>query len=254
LAERTKTELKQYARYLRRKWGDQKADDVTRRMVEDALNSLPVNNRNTHRKYLRYIRMFFIWAKDNQHLTRENPTQGIKIKSEDFEAEFYPVEKVRNLLRYVAENEKDLIGFYALLTFAGLRPSEGARVEWQDIHFDTGEIYVRKGKRPARYFILDSPARETLMAWMKYHRDNTPKDAPFVPQKNRSNREREIRKATLNGGWIQDGLRHGMTTYYNALTNDVYKVFHVTGDDLKTVKRYYMRAVVRRNDVRSFGH
>jgi hypothetical protein len=77
LAERTKTELKQYARHLRRKWGDQKTDDVTRRMVEDALNGLPVNNRNTHRKYLRYIRMFFIWAKDNQHLTRENPTQGI---------------------------------------------------------------------------------------------------------------------------------------------------------------------------------
>jgi integrase len=246
LAKRSKTELRQYARFLRRTWGDQKADDVTRKLIEGALNKLPVNNRNTHRKYLRYIRMFFIWAKDNRHLTGHNPTDGIKIKSEDFEAEFYPVEKVKNLLRYIAENEKDLIGYYALLTFAGLRPSEGARVQWQDIHFESGEIYVRKGKRPSRRFTLQSPAKETLMAWMNHHRDNTPKDAPFVPQKNLSNREREVRKATLKGEWIQDGLRHGMATYYNALTHDAYEVCYATGDDLKTVKRHYMRAVAEK--------
>jgi hypothetical protein len=58
LAERTKPELKQYARFLRRTWGDEKAHDVTRKMVEDALNKLPAKNRNTHRKYLRYSRMF----------------------------------------------------------------------------------------------------------------------------------------------------------------------------------------------------
>ena len=111
LAYRTKTELKQYARFLRRTWGNQKVDGVTRQRVEGALNELPVRNRNNHRKYLRWIRMFFIWAKDNHRLTRQNPTDGIKIKSEDYVAEFYPPEKVKNLLRYVAKTEKDMVGF-----------------------------------------------------------------------------------------------------------------------------------------------
>lgn len=236
-------EVKFYARFLRSKWGELKLEDVTHQMVEDLLNNLPAKNRNTHRKYLRFIRMFFIWAKHKRHLSQENPTDGIIIKSEDFKALRFEPEQVRELLRYVATNEKDLVGMYALLTFAGLRPSEGARVEWKDIDFDTQEIYVKKGKREARYFILEGPANDTLFAWLKWHRENTPKDDPFVPQKNLSNRERRIRKAVLNGEWIQDGLRHGFATYYNALSKNPYKVCYVTGDIIKTVKRHYMRAV-----------
>jgi hypothetical protein len=34
-----------------------------------------------------------------------------------------------------------------------------------------------------------------------------------------------------------------MATYYNALVKDVYKVAHVLGDNIQTVKRHYMRAV-----------
>ena len=102
---------------------------------------------------------------------------------------------------------------------------------------------MKKGKREARYFILKSPANETLFAWLKWHKENTPKDDPFVQQKNLSNRGRRIRSAVLNGEWIQDGLRHGFATCYNALTKNPYKVCYVTGDVIKTVKRHYMRAV-----------
>jgi hypothetical protein len=63
------------------------------------------------------------------------------------------------------------------------------------------------------------------------------------PVGNLSNRELRIRKAVVNGEWIQDGLRHGFATYYNALTKNPYKVCHVTGDIIKTVRRHYMRAV-----------
>ena len=34
-----------------------------------------------------------------------------------------------------------------------------------------------------------------------------------------------------------------MATYYNALVKDAYKVAHVLGDNIQTVKRHYMRAV-----------
>ena len=57
----------------------------------------------------------------------------------------YSPEDTKKLLRHVVEHQKDLVGYYALLTFGGLRPSEGARVQWQDYHFKTNELYVRKG-------------------------------------------------------------------------------------------------------------
>jgi integrase len=243
IGKRMTGELKFYARFLRNTWGELKIEDISHQMVEDVLNNLRAKNRNTHRKYLRFIRMFFIWAKHKRHLCQDNPTDGIIIKSEDFKALRFEPEQVRDLLRDVATNEKDLVGMYALLIFAGLRPSEGARVEWKDIDFDTYEIYVKEGKREARYFILEGSAKETLFAWLSWYKENTPKDHPFVLQKNLSNRERRIRKAVLNGEWIQDGLRHGFATYYNALTKNPYKVCHVTGDIIKTVKRHYMRAV-----------
>ncbi|HOX55606.1 MAG TPA: site-specific integrase [Candidatus Paceibacterota bacterium] len=246
IGKRMVGEVKFYARFLRNTWGGLKIEDVTHQMVEDVLNKLPAKNRNTHRKYLRFIRMFFIWAKHKRHLRQENPTDGILIKSEDFTAKFYDSEKVCQLLRHVATSEKDLVGMYALLTFAGLRPSEGARVEWEDIDFETHEIYVKKGKREERRFILEAPAKETLFAWLRWHRDNTPKDQPFVALRNLGNRERKVRKAVLNGEWVQDGLRHGFATYYNALTQDPYKVCYVTGDIIKTVKRHYMRAVKKK--------
>jgi integrase len=238
LSDRTRTELQQYVRYMIKMWGQRKAEEITQKVVTDALNNIRRVGNNTRRKYLRYIRMFFIWLKDRREII-ENPTDGIRIRIEPFEAAFYTPKQTKALLRYVLKNEKDLIGYYGLLTFAGLRPSEGARVQWQDISFETGELYVRRGKKEARRFIL----HETALAWMRFHRKNTGEGVPFVELKNLPGREKAVRLAVMKGKWIQDGLRHGMASYYNGLVNDVYKVAHVLGDNIQTVKRHYMRAV-----------
>ena len=137
------------------------------------------------------------------------------------------------------EHEKDLIGYYALLTFAGLRPSEGARVQWQDYSAKTNELYVRKGKTNARHLILEPVAQE----WMKFHRENTAKDAPFISLKSLANREKAIRMAVLNGEWIQDGLRHGFGTYYKALTKSIAGVADYMGNSPDIVKRHYARTI-----------
>src|SRR5689334_861202 len=121
LSDRTRTELQQYVRYMIKMWGQQKAEEITQKVVTDALNNIRRVGNNTRRKYLRYIRMFFIWLKDRREIT-ENPTDGIRIRIEPFEAAFYTPKQTKTLLRYVLTNEKDLIGYYGLLTFAGLRP------------------------------------------------------------------------------------------------------------------------------------
>src|SRR5262249_51223364 len=145
-----------------------------------------------------------------------NPADGIKYRQENFEKEFYHPETLKKFLRYVAENHKELVGYYALLTFAGLRPSEGSRVRWEHIKSTTQHLHVIKGKTDARHVELEKVA----MAWVEWHRNNSPKDAPFVPQKNLFNLEREAREGfrKLNDDkWIADGLRHTFATFYRAL-------------------------------------
>jgi len=237
LSKKTVTEIRSYARFIKSKWGDVKPDEPKRNEIDVLLRKMDVSN-NTRRKYIRYIRMFFSWVKD-EHLVDANPTDGIFFKPDDFNADFYDVPTTKKLLRSVAENEGDLIGYYALLTFAGLRPSEGARVQWQDYNVKTSELHVRKGKTNARHIILEPVAVE----WMKYHRENTPQERPFVDLRSLSNREKDVRAKVLNGGWIQDGLRHGFGTYYKAKIKSIGLVADYMGNSADVVKRHYARTI-----------
>lgn len=182
--------------------------------------------------------MFLSWVKDEGHI-QQNPTDGIFYKPDGFNGAFYSPEVTKKLLRYVVEHERDLVGYYALLAFTGLRPSEGARVQWQDYCFKTNQLYVRDGKTHARYITLQPVAQE----WMRFHRDHTPKDALFVNPCSLQNREKEVRAAVLNGEWVQDALRHGFGTYFKALTKNIELVADTMGNSVAIVKRHYARTI-----------
>jgi integrase len=237
LSNKTKIEIRSYARFIRSKWGTLKPDDLKKNEIDLLLRGLKISN-NTRRKYLRYIRMFFAWVRD-EHIITANPTDGIFYKPDDFNADFYDVSTTKHLLRHVVDNEKDLIGYYALLTFAGLRPSEGARVQWQDYNAKVNELYVRKGKTNARHIILEPVAVE----WMKYHREHTAQGKPFIDLYALDNREKRIREAVLNGEWIQDGLRHGFATYYKSKIQSIEKTADYMGNSMDVVKRHYQRTI-----------
>jgi integrase len=244
LSRKTEYELKSYSRFLTRTWGDRKPMDVTQKEIRKVLNDLDVSN-NSRQKYFRFIRMFFLWAKDRHFMKGyENPTDGIRIRMTQYEASFYSVETITTLLKLVRKDYPSMLGYYSLLTFAGLRPSEGTRVQWDDINFITAEIYVRRGKKQARRFIL----HPTALEWLK----TLPKDQPLVPVKNLANLEKKIRPS-IGVEWIQDGLRHGFATYYNALVQDPYKVANVLGDNIQTVRRHYMRSVAKDDMERFWG-
>ena len=214
-----------------------KPDVPKRNEIDLLLKGMKISN-NTRKQYLKYIRQFYGWVFDEGYISK-NPTDGIFFKSDSFEARFYSVETRAKLLKHVAENSKPLIGYYSLLTFAGLRPTEGTRVEWDDINFLTKELYVRPGKTGARHIELEPAA----IAWLNWHREQSPKDAPFVELRALPNREKEIRSAVLNGNWIQDGLRHGFATYFKNLKKDVTLTSHIMGNSVSIVKKHYARTI-----------
>ena len=65
---------------------------------------------------------------------------------------------------------------------------------------------------------------------MKWHRENTPQDKPFIDLCSLQNREKDIREKVLNGDWIQDGLRHGFATYYKSRSKNIFTVADYMGN------------------------
>lgn len=239
LAHKSLVEIRSYARWIRNTLGALKPAALERHRIELMLRQLPVSN-NTRRKYLRFLRMFATWLK-HESLLSSDPFKGIVFKPDDVHAEFYSVDEIKTLLRFVADRYTDLAGYYALLIFAGLRPSEGLRVRWEDINFQTSELYVRKGKTNARHIILEPVA----LQWILWHRSNTAHNRPFIEQTNFTNREKRLRAKALKRSWIQDGLRHGFGTFYRARIKDVGKVADYMGNSPNIVKRHYARTVPR---------
>lgn len=235
LDPRTLKEVEMYARFIRSKWGTLKPDDIKKNDIDLTLKGIEASN-NTRRKYLTYIRQFLKWVKDAGYILN-NPSDGIRFKPEPFEAKFYTPEETAKLLRYVATEEPGLVGYYSLLTFAGLRPTEGARVEWQDIGWNTCELYVRAGKTEARHIPLEPVA----MAWLKWHRGHVKEGEPFITTKALPNREKRVRE--FMGEWHQDGLRHGFATYFKNLKRDINLTAEVMGNSPSMVKKHYARTI-----------
>ena len=240
--EQYQNEIKVHCRFIKRTWGARRVDELRKNEIDvDLTKRHP--NKNTRRKYLTFVRMFFNWVlgEDKGYVVR-NPADGIKYKAERFEKEFYPPETLKTLLRYIAENHKELVGYYSLLAFAGLRPSEGARIQWNHINFTTHNLHVIRGKTDARDIILEPVALE----WTRWHREKSPKESPFVPQQNLFNFEREVRegfRAVNSGKWIADGLRHGFATFYRSLKESDPAVALYMGNSVAMIKKHYAKNI-----------
>ncbi|HEX5219947.1 MAG TPA: hypothetical protein VFZ59_10300 [Verrucomicrobiae bacterium] len=233
-----RNEIKLHCKFIKCKWGDYRADEVRKNDIDVVLKKHPCSN-NTRKKYLTMIRMFFNWVLglDKGYVTT-NPAEGIKFKADRFEKEFYQPARIHDFFRKVAEKYPQLVGYYALLTFAGLRPSEGARVQWRHVNFTTNELHVITGKTDARHI----PMQPVLVAWLKWHKEHSEKDAALVPDKNMFNLEKDAR-GLMDGGWIADGLRHTFATNFASLEKNYSTVAWYMGNSVAMIKKHYAQTI-----------
>lgn len=101
--------------------------------------------------------------------------------------------------------------YLSLAVFAGIRPCETQRVEWEMLRFDSHKIAlparITKTRRPRTF-----PMEPNLKAWLLTCNPGT---GPFYNQANHRRQLDAVREtAGLRKEWIQDGLRH---TYASAM-------------------------------------
>ena len=243
LKKKTLNELKSYHKFIKDHFGQLKPFEVNRKLVEGVYAKLP-NSNVTKRQKNRYVRQFFNWCKD-EGFCSGNPTNGIKITVRKSEISVLPPAQVIELLRLVEAKFPEMIGYYVLCVFAGLRPSESQRVGWDDINFEGKEIYVNsEGKTGARRFILENKKTQdtdALWVWLN-HFKSIRGDHPFNPTANHEGTQKKIR-STVGFQWSQDVLRHSFGTYYYNLIHDLGKVVHDMGNSETICKRHYVREV-----------
>ena len=200
----------------------------------DSCDLSPMGERNQHHN----LSVLFTWAVSKHHMA-ENPCRGIKVETanEKPPPRILSIAEVRKLLSLTkdgfkveaAEGEKaawrkkfgatsivippmDLVPIMALGCFAGVRPEESARVDWEMIDFDRRHIdlpasITKDGNRR----IVDTS--DNLLEWLLLCRRPAGK---ILPENFRRKRWALCRAMNWKDGWPEDILRHSYGSYHLA--------------------------------------
>jgi integrase len=247
LREKAKGKRPSYVADLRKRWkrferwlpADRRRaiNSVTQvdvRRFLDSCNLSPTAERNQ----LRNLSVLFTWTVSKHHMA-ENPCRGIKVESakERRPTRILRVSELRKLLAFAkdgfkieaAEEERavwrkkfgsvsilvpplDMVPVITVGCFAGVRPDESARLEWEMIdfgrkHIDLPAAITKDGERR----IVDMS--DNLIEWLFLCRRPSGK---ILPENFRRKRWALCYAMNWKNGWPEDVLRHSYGSYHLA--------------------------------------
>lgn len=225
-------------------FGERLMSEITHDEVETWMDSLGVS-KLTFNNLKRDLTILWRYAlKQRKGWVDENVIAQIQTRKEtqkekeEKKITFLTLERARGLLQ-VAEN--DMLPYYALGLFAGLRDSELQRLDWRAVSLQTSYIKVgahvalKTGERLV-------PISENLAAWL---RPFVKAGGPVAP-KNCDERKKQTKRAFERAGFApleNNVLRHSFGTYRMAQTKDIGLVSEEMGNTPNMIKNHYKAAV-----------
>jgi integrase len=216
-------------------FGDRNVAGITTREITKWLESLGVApvTRNTFR---RDARTLFSFSIEHGYAT-ENPAASkatlAKVQNNK-DVEILSVEQAKKLL---AKSSPDMLTYWAIGLFAGLRPSEISKLDWSDVDLDAALITVRASKTGRKRFVKIA---DNLAAWLSPHRRDEGK--VVAPVNFRTSHETDTAAAGL-GEWPINCLRHSFGSYWLAQFNDINALAVQMGNSPDIIERHYRQAV-----------
>lgn len=162
---------------------------------------------------LRTIRPAFSWAV-RQELLQSSPfdkVEQVRTRAHDGVDVFTPDEAARLMSCAPA----DCIAAFAILLFAGVRPTELTRLTWGNIR--EGFIHITPSIAKTQQ-VRNIELEPTLAAWLATTGTHQP-DTPICPPNWLRKRQETVKAAGLQGR--PDTARHSYATYHLALHKDV---------------------------------
>ena len=139
-----------------------------------------------------------------------------------------------------------------LCLWCGLRPSEAARINWEDINLERGTVTVRISK-VRRFRIVTLPERAVVMLGRLHPFPIPPtKSVCIAPHETTLRRAKKRMREALNfERWPQDIMRHTAASYHLAVTGDVGKVATALGNSPQILLTHY-NGVASQEDATEF--
>lgn len=204
--------------------------ELTTAEIENWIRGLKIGNVS-RQSYKRSVSVMLEYAR-RRGLLRVNPVCDIKFARKlEGEVTILQPTELTKLLECCAP---DLIPYVVICAFAGLRPSEAAALDWQDIHFETLQIEVKaRHSKTRRYRLV--PMQPNLVAWLKLHQ----RESGAIGYSRR--KFREAYKAAGIDHWKMDVLRHSYGTYRLPIIKSTDALALEMGNSADIIFRHYRR-------------
>ena len=234
-------------------------------VLEDDIKSFLETKEGSWNNYRKILFGFFNWCSKNS-LCASNPVKNVETRGKVRVIEILSVDEVRALLQAaMTVNEGELLAYYAISIFAGVRPeSEAHKLDWKHIGLTGQKMRIQVGKvRKARAIEVNN----TLIKWLEIC-DRT---KPIIPGGNLQRKKAKVKQlAGFKGGvrdtqkqreiddrphmkeWIQDYTRHTYISNYIARHNDIYKAATLCGTSPEVIRQHYDGLIVDLELVNAF--
>jgi len=222
-------------------FGSRVLNEITAAEIEHWFNSEKFTGR--HRSdFRRHLTMLWKFAITRDYCRRNVAASITRVKVPQTTPAILTADDVRKLMCAARDhNMGSMLPFFAIGCFCGIRPTEIQRTEWNNINFETKQIYVsKKAAKTGQDRFVDMP--ENLIAWMA-----------LVPQKVRTGCQRysraEFEAVRKNSGviWQIDIMRHSAASHLYAKTHDSGLVTAQMGHELNVFLKHYRQAVTQKD-------
>jgi len=238
---------------LVRDFGAQYICDLTPQILREWLSGLPITavSRNNIRTNLSVI---FTYAKGCGWIKANPITEVTSFNTHRIKAKLPGIVTPEQAAALLEHAEPEIVPYFAIGLFAGLRVAELERLDWSEIDFEENEINVsaEKAKTAQPRWV---PMSENLIEWLLPWRKTS---GPVVP--GISPRRTCIRLARAAAGitnWGDDkanALRHSFCSYHLALHKNAGLTAHATGHmDSRMIYEHYNNRVKHRAALAYFG-
>ena len=209
--------------------------EITTAEIDDWLSRLGVApvTRNTFRRDLRTL---FSFGASRRYCSDNPVIQSSKAREVDGDIRVLTIEQVKRLL---ASSVPEMIPFWTIGLFSGLRRAEIERLDWAQIDLNerTIEVKARHSKTAARRLASIQP---NLAAWLRPHRRPA---GPVCPQNLRKFSEEDRDRAGLLEDLPQNASRHSFGSYHLAHFNDAAALALQMGNSPNVIFKHYRQLV-----------
>ena len=237
-----------YERYLGRvgrAWGGEKVSEITTEMVRKLMSLYESKAYTTRHLYHNLLTIFFSFL-EKQGWIDKNPVSPVaRTRIPPRRPSVFTPEEVRAVMDTAVRMAPELVPFFALCFFAGIRPETVARLGWEHVEKDRVFIPMELNKTPHDYEV---PLRPNLAAWL----DLTPPEKRNGPIWG-AGMKHMIYKARRKSGvkWIQDGPRHTFASCVCALEGTE-KAVEQMGHRSPTMLYRHYRKLISKEQAQAF--